>query len=68
MKKHEFAKYPLPEVLRQATDLLAESEYLVDRLETTSPTDYLELRMSGQWDPEDGLAWRAGSENGRYVD
>lgn len=56
LKKSEISKYPLGEVFSLTSELLVESEYMVDRLDITRPTDYLELRIGGDWSVESGTA------------
>lgn len=56
LKKTEIAKYPLHQVLKKAGELLAQSEYLVDRLDIVQPRDYLDIRMTGDWNSEFGTA------------
>lgn len=56
LKKTEIAKYPLDQVLKKAGELLTQSEYLVDRLDIIRPKDYLDIRMTGDWDSEFGTA------------
>jgi len=56
LKKSEIAKYPLVVVLQKAGELLTESEYLVDRLDIVSLRDYLDIRLTGDWNSEFGTA------------
>ena len=56
LEPSEIRKYPLDEVLKKSGELLAESEYLIDRLDICQPRDFISLRMSGKCDAEYGTA------------
>ena len=56
LKKTEITKYPLVEVFKKTGELLSQSEYLVDRLEIVQPRDFLNIRITGDWNSEFGTA------------
>lgn len=56
LEPSEIRKYPLEDVLKKSSELLVESEYLIDRLDICQPRDFLSLRVSGKWDAEYGTA------------